>query len=283
MRKQKGMYLKNSILIILFSISIVVFSQNSNTDGPPVSGKYNGKIAVLGTFHFGSTSDVAAVKIDNLMGPQRQEEIQSMLDKIRDYQPTKVLLEVEREKQDRLQTSYQNYLTGKYELEKSEIYQLGFRLAKMMGHDSVYAIDYKLPLPFGQIEDFARDHEMLERFESFVKDIRAYAEVKSKYLKNHTLTNYFAQMNSDSADRWNRSLYLQETLDYNSDTLYTGPRISALYFERNLYITANVMRHSGPEERLLLIIGSGHRAIMKHFFETRFDIDYVEINQYLKP
>jgi hypothetical protein len=42
------------------------------------------------------------------------------------------------------------------------------------------------------------------------------------------------------------------------------------------------MRHAKPGERLLLIIGSGHRAVMKHFFQTRQDIDYVEVKQLLE-
>lgn len=240
------------------------------------------KIAILGTFHFGSTGDVAAVKVKNIKGEIRQGEIKELLEHLKDYKPTKVLVEVVTDKKQKLNRNYSQYIAGEFDLPKSEVYQLGFRMASMMNHESVYAIDYMLQQPFGEVEEFAKKHGMGNRFKNFVENVRKKAKRKSEYIANHKLIDYYKQLNADTSDRWNRSLYLQETLDYNQDTIYTGPKIAAMHYKRNLYITANVMRHANPGERLLLIIGSGHRAVMKHFFNTRQDIDYVEVNQFLK-
>lgn len=269
---------------IVFLTFVMIFQ---GTHAQPSADKntenaVNPQISILGTFHFGTTGDVAAVKVDDIMSKQRQKEIRQMLKKIKAYKPTKVLVEVVRHKNEAYNQKYRKYLNGDFELGKSEIYQLGFRMAKMMNHDSIYAIDYTLRQPFGEIQEFAEKHGMGDRFKSFVNSVRERAKEKSEYIANHTLMDYYRQLNTDTADRWNRSLYLQETLDYNHDTTYTGPKIAAMHYKRNLYITANVMRHAQPGERLLLIIGSGHRAVMKHFFKTRKDIDYVEVNQFLE-
>ncbi|MCF8231965.1 MAG: DUF5694 domain-containing protein [Bacteroidales bacterium] len=272
------------ITTIVF-LTLLMISQSSGAQTNPdkdATDTSKPKISILGTFHFGKTGDVAAVKVDDILGKQRQKEIRQMLKKIKAYKPTKVLVEVVRHKNEAYNQKYRNYLKGEFDLGKSEIYQLGFRMAKMMNHDSIYAIDYTLSQPFGEVQEFAEKHGMGERFKSFVKSVRERAKKKSEYIANHTLMDYYRQLNTDTADRWNRSLYLQETLDYNHDTIYTGPKIAAMHYKRNLYITANVMRHAQPGERLLLIIGSGHRAVMKHFFKTRKDIDYVEVNQFLE-
>ena len=44
----------------------------------------------------------------------------------------------------------------------------------------------------------------------------------------------------------------------------------------------NIDRVTEAGDRLLLIIGAGHRAVLRDFFEDRSDIDYVEIREYLK-
>jgi len=272
-------------VIILTMLSGFLFI--GNTQGQPTAVKKqktdaSPKIAILGTFHFGSTGDVAAVDVENIMGKRRQGEIKELLKHLKDYKPTKVLVEVVTDKNRKLNRKYSQYLAGEFDLPKNEIYQLGFRMASMMNHDSVYAIDYMLRQPFGEVEEFAKKHGMGKRFKEFVKGLKKRADKKSEYIANHELIDYYRQLNTDTSDRWNRSLYLQETLDYNQDTIYTGPKIAAMHYKRNLYITANVMRRAKAGERLLLIIGSGHRAVMKHFFNTRQDIDYVEVNQFLE-
>ncbi|MCF8307398.1 MAG: DUF5694 domain-containing protein [Bacteroidales bacterium] len=271
----------STIIILTFLMIIMGSSAQTNPD-KDAAGVPKPKISILGTFHFGTTGDVAAVKVEDIMGKRRQKEIRQMLTQIKEYKPTKVLVEVVRHKNKEYNQKYRNYLKGEFDLEKNEIYQLGFRMAGMMNHESIYAIDYTLKQPFGEVQEFAEKHGMGERFKSFVKSVRERAKKKSEYIANHTLMDYYRQLNTDTSDRWNRSLYLQETLDYNHDTIYTGPKIAAMHYKRNIYITANVMRHAQPGERLLLIIGSGHRSVMKHFFKTRKDIDYVEVNQFLE-
>ena len=56
----------------------------------------------------------------------------------------------------------------------------------------------------------------------------------------------------------------------------------AKWWERNFYIMGNIDRVTEAGDRLLLIIGAGHRAVLRDFFEDRSDIDYVEIREYLK-
>ncbi|MDZ7777936.1 MAG: DUF5694 domain-containing protein [Bacteroidales bacterium] len=274
----------NYILIsIVFTFSFCIGSANAQTkNGGFKQQTTKPKISILGTFHYGSTGDVAAVRVDSIMGKQRQAEIKEILDSLKKYNPTKILVEAVTHKNPELNQKYRKYLAGTFDLKKNEIYQLGFRMASMMDHDTIYGIDYTLRQPFGEIQEFAENHGMDDRFENFVKNLRKKAERESEYIANHRLIDYYRKLNSDTSDRWNRSLYLQETLDYNHDSIYTGPKIAAIHYKRNLYITANVMRHAKPGECLLLIIGSGHRAVMKHFFQTRQDIDYVEVKQLLE-
>ena len=60
---------------------------------------------------------------------------------IRRFQPTKVAVEVTPDVQGRLDERYAQYLSGEYELGSNEVFQLGFRIAGMLGHERVYCID----------------------------------------------------------------------------------------------------------------------------------------------
>ena len=85
---------------ILFTMLSGIFTSSSaQTNSQKIStSDSKSKISILGTFHFGSTGDVAAVKVENIMSERRQKEIRQMLKKIKAYNPTKVLIEVVRNK-----------------------------------------------------------------------------------------------------------------------------------------------------------------------------------------
>ena len=67
------------------------------------------KVMVLGTFHMGYTPDLHRVEYDNLLSPERQEEIRKVVNALKRYNPTKVACEVIKEKNDFLNKEYQQY------------------------------------------------------------------------------------------------------------------------------------------------------------------------------
>jgi hypothetical protein len=101
------------------------------------------QVLLLGTFHF-RDANVDAYEPKhavNIMSAIRQREVEDLVDRLARFAPTKVAVEARAERQPQLDSLYREYRAGKWELAENEIYQIGFRLAKRMGHARVYAVD----------------------------------------------------------------------------------------------------------------------------------------------
>ncbi|NND59427.1 MAG: hypothetical protein HKN49_04090 [Gammaproteobacteria bacterium] len=101
------------------------------------------KLLILGTFHFkdaGLDGYKPQHEVD-IFAPERQQELNDILDRLEAYAPTRIAVEMNRSRQDVLDERYSRYLDGEFKLSSNEIYQLGFRLGKRLGHKQLYAVD----------------------------------------------------------------------------------------------------------------------------------------------
>jgi hypothetical protein len=103
----------------------------------------------------------------------------------------------------------------------------------------------------------------------------------SKRLKKSTLLEYFVYKNSNEEDLKNKNQYLKGTAQFVSDSTYIGVKFVSKWWERNFHIMANIDMQTQKDDRLLVIIGGAHRAVLKDFYEDREDVRYVEISDYL--
>ena len=136
-------------------------------------------IMILGSTHLANDGlDVFNTKMDDVRAPKRQGEIEQLVTQLKAFQPTKIALEVD-EKTDgaKFHTNYQGYLNGMYELNQSETDQVGFRLAKQMGHPKLYCVDYRL--------DYRKDDPFIP-FDEFDLDFRRLPWVREEFTIRNT-------------------------------------------------------------------------------------------------
>ncbi|MDX5438044.1 MAG: DUF5694 domain-containing protein, partial [Pontibacter sp.] len=103
------------------------------------------QVMLLGTFHF-SHRNLDIIKTEkseqlDVMTPESQQDIRKITGKLAKFRPTKIAIESFPENQPKIDSLYQAYLEGRYELKADEIDQLAFRLAKQLGHKRVYCIN----------------------------------------------------------------------------------------------------------------------------------------------
>ncbi|WP_074407446.1 DUF5694 domain-containing protein [Aquimarina megaterium] len=272
---------KNLFSVLVFSV-ILLFLSCEKTK-PLESSKEKIKspsIALFGTFHFATTSDYSSMDLDDFRSTKRQKEIRLLIEALKTYRPTKIMVEYPYRKEDKLNDDYKEYLNGIYTLSINEIDQLGFRLAKELGHQKLYCIDQKISLPFGPLSKYAEKYEK-QKFETFLSSIKENDQEDSKRLKKSTLLEYFAYKNSNEEDLKNKNQYLKGTAQFVSDSTYIGVQFVSKWWERNFHIMANIDMQTQKDDRLLVIIGGAHRAVLKDFYEDREDVRYVEISDYL--
>src|SRR5580704_6049794 len=95
------------------------------------------EILVLGTYHMANPGrDVHNMKADDVLAPKRQGEVAALMQVFEKFRPTKVAIEAEVGSK-KVTQQYADYLAGKYTLTANEVDQIGYRLAKDLGHQTI--------------------------------------------------------------------------------------------------------------------------------------------------
>ncbi|MEE2525160.1 DUF5694 domain-containing protein [Hyphobacterium sp. HN65] len=239
------------------------------------------QVMVLGTFHFtGGGSDYVNSEVDNYFSDQRQAEIAALVDMLAEFQPTRIVVELRPEGEDRFNETYRQYLAGEHQLTVNERQQIGMRLAAQLGHPRLYAADYasgmdfdammaaagengqthltdRLPVLMGEIQ--AMDARLNAPDVSVAQRIRAYNT--PELLADHNVYLTLAQMGS-----------VDNPAGANEMTNWWG---------RNLHIFAQIAQITQPGDRVLVIYGSGHKFLLDQFFQDAAEFEWIDALDYL--
>src|SRR5262249_18014579 len=153
-----------------------------------------------GVFHMNNPGrDLINPSIKDVLGERRQKEIADVAARIEKFLPTKIALETpagSRAMQERLD----QFLAGNYTLTTDEREQLGLRLAKSLGHDKVYAIDFKEDLNFNDVFRYAKENGQGALVQKLFEDIETKIKPKleSGYMEKHTVREILLEGNAQS-------------------------------------------------------------------------------------
>lgn len=256
-------------------------------------GKHKAKAMVLGVFHFDNPNlDSYKPKfLYNILESKRQSELDTLLNKLAAYNPTKILLEWPRIKMDSITNErYQNYLNGSFDIndKSDETYQIGFKLAKRLGHNRVYCSDasadwFGVELDWDNYDEEAYLKSKGQFEKSTRYDYESFYELGDSIKSVQTLTEHLFFENRPENRLKDHQAYLSESVLEGAGDNYLGADGVARWYRRNLRIFSNAydLTNLDKEERLLLIYGSGHVWQLRQFFKDSPDFDYVEPNKYL--
>jgi hypothetical protein len=227
-------------------------------------------LLVLGVSHFANPgADRVNVKFDDVLAPNRQREIEAVVEALAAYKPTHVAVEFPVDQQDRLDARYRDYLAGKYTLTRNEVDQVGLRLAARLGLPRVDAADWN-EFPPGTEADFdyiawANQHNEQARLERVSGNSRAIAQEAEALLARSTLGGYLCALNEPEALARNARAYFDIALfgdaKVNPGAVYTGN-----WYARNLRVFANLVRIAPkPEDRIVAIYGAGHKPLLDRY------------------
>jgi hypothetical protein len=241
----------------------------------PVSAQFaalGGKTAgaavlVIGSYHMSNPGlDAVNISADDVLAPKRQREIEQLAAKLAAFRPTKVTVEIPYGRDSVSNSLYRRYVAGNYSLDHTEMQQLGFRVAKAAGLPRIYGVDYDLDVNLAPVMVWALTHgqpELATAAQSL--SMRLIAEADSM-MKHATVGEIIGALNSARADSAH-GIYLA-ALRVGSDTSYPGANVAARWYERNLKITANILRViDSPTDRVLVIIGAAHAPILRELLE----------------
>jgi hypothetical protein len=167
------------------------------------------EVLVLGVYHMANPGhDIFNMPADDVLAPTRQQEIAALASVLKKFKPTKIALE--NDSQKKMNERYAKYLAGEYALTANEIDQIGLRLAKDLGHTTIYAVDADGDFPFQRVINFAKATGQSPKLEATMSEIGAMVKAQGDYLKNHTVLQTLIFMNSDSKAAQDVGFYYAE-------------------------------------------------------------------------
>jgi hypothetical protein len=243
---------------------------------------------LLGIYHFNNPGqDTYNMELDDYYSEKRQEEIREIVGLLEEYNPTKIFVEFTPDHQSQIDSLYLLYLNDKIKLDEikdgvNEVYQIGFRLGKQAGGIQIKAIDHSGPwlgdyvdyiadtlsLEYYQKKQHKEQAEFSERQKRFasnsIKENLIYLNKGEQIINNHDYYNNVAIRVKDNANimfSYQESVqeidglpYQMRSYDFNN----IGVELVAEWYKRNLFIYRNIIENSESNDRVVIIIGSGH-------------------------
>ena len=255
-------------LLVTVSVLTLASSRIAHGQFASLGGKTAGaRVLVVGTYHMSNPGlDAVNVTADDVLAPKRQREIEQLATTLEAYRPTKVLVEIAFGRDSMSNSLYRRYVAGSYTLDRTEMQQLGFRIAKAAGLPRIYGVDYDLDVNLASVMVWALTHgqpELAGAAQALTSRLLTEAD---SMMKHATVAEIVAALNSPRADSA-QGMYLA-ALRVGADTSYPGATATARWYERNLKITSNILRViDSPNDRVLVLIGAAHGPVLRELLD----------------
>lgn len=240
------------------------------------------EVLVLGAYHFGNPGrDIHNVKVDDVLAPRRQSELQAVADALAQFRPTRVAVESRADAAPgRALAGYREYLDGKHEGNRNEIHQIGFRLARQLGHKAVYGIDADGSFPFEAVQKFAEANGRKEEVAAALDAVGVQTRAFEARQKTATVGQLLRALNEPRRIAADHEFYMN-LLRYGAGSEQPGAKLAGDWYARNLAICARLAQIATPGDRILVVYGAGHGYLLRHCAGAMPGWRVVETNEYL--
>ncbi|MEM9858616.1 MAG: DUF5694 domain-containing protein [Bacteroidota bacterium] len=277
------------VLILAFLLT-TAHSHGQSTSSEKV------EVLLLGTLHFNQFHKPDKVSTD-FLGKTRQGEFQKVVHALAQFRPDEVYVEREPAGQQTLDSLYQlpmNELLNRKD-GRSEVYQIGFKLAKQLGLSGVYGVDHYESIP----QNLLVSGKRIERFNGALKEFRNIGRgITQRFLNGEmTITAFLAELNKEENINlshrlfYNTPAYVQhgnfstmDNLKNEIDTTYIGAEYISLFYERNLKIYSNILNQQlrSNSKRIVIIIGQVHVGVLRDIIKNNPKYTIIPAADFLK-
>lgn len=262
------------------------------------------KVAILGTFHFGETSDYKGGGIEGLLTPLRQQQIDDLNNRLAKYYPDKIFVENTPDTQRYWDRVYSDWLRdikpSNASTEKNEVFQVGIKLAKKLNNKfGVICVNYIHPEIDGQLRKARHKADSLYYFYSQAVNARkpdydaffkhnpiakkSFDEFLLRYgsWKDLSMTEQLIRMNEKESVEALHYINVMAWMDQNANGV--GAELASKEYYRNARILQNILGKIGPfDKKVLVIIGAGHVKVLRDMLESHPFFEVVTGEQLLR-
>ncbi len=272
-----------SVLIFALAMgsAITALGQQAAAEKPaPPAAR--AQVLVLGVYHMSNPGhDIFNMKADDVLAPKRQGEIAHLIEVLKRFNPTKIAVEANFG-DDRIPKGYAEYLAGKHELTRNEIEQVGFRLAKELGHKTVYPVDADGEFPYQHVVNYAKASGRSKEFDAMMAEWGDKFRAQNAYLTTHTVLETLLYMNSDDRVTEDAVFYYRQA-HFGEPWDWAGADLVSDWFRRNMRIYSNVVQLAdSANERVLVIFGAGHLGWLRRDFASDPSFQLRKLAEFVK-
>ncbi len=245
-------------------------------------------VMALGVFHF-SFPNLDAVKTAeedkiNVLEDPWQSEIVAIAKAIEEFRPTIIAIELNPVEQSRIDSLFQLYKKGAWELKSNETQQLGFRIARNLDIDRIYCVN-DMGLHYDNILNLFADSARLAALEDYFFKSPYRNLILREAGRIENIIDHLLFYNHPDQIRESLSGYLLHPFKYEETPGdFTGVDFeSGRWYNRNLRIFRNIQRiERTSDDRILLIVGMEHLNLLNLFFDVSKEFEFVSPLPYLE-
>jgi hypothetical protein len=239
------------------------------------------EVLLFGVFHFANPGrDVVRVDQVDVSTRENQAYLGALAERLCAFRPTIILLEFDRAREAEMQSQLDAYRADRLELGLNENHQIGLRVAKACGVEKLYGFDesevgWNAEPLFEYLESSAPDV-----LEAFNDEIARLQQAEATAHRELSLRELLIRANDSERDRMNKDLYLL-TNAAGAGFGFEGADATARWWHRNIRMYANIQRYAAAGERVLVVAGQGHTAILRDLLAIDRRISAHDIRPYL--
>ena len=283
-------WLSSLLVIGVLVAGMLAGGAPANAIAQPADEEASIKVMPIGTVHLNNPGrDVNNPQVPDVLTPEKQAELAALRDSLAEFRPTKMAIEIERRHQGAVDSLYRafragtldtSFAVGDFNSPRSEQYQVGFRLAKRLDHERIWAVDHMIPIKFGRVMSYAKKHDP-----ALLKSMKSFSEgplmtAIDSLLQNESLGALYRFLNRPSTVEQFRAPYTRFAAA-KTDSAFVGADVVATYHKRNLRIFANLMQIAEPGDRIITIFGAGHMPFLRPIIQASPKVELVDPQSYL--
>lgn len=236
------------------------------------------RVMVVGTFHFANPGlDYRNVKVDDVLTPERQREIEAVVAALVRFRPTIVGLE---SRAATAASDYRKYISGTLPPTRDESVQLGFRLARQAGLSTVSGLDTPMDLPIDPVFSYAKSHGQQLIIDRITSVSDANVAAQETMLRTKGIAATLRMLNDPARGMKDHGLY-REILKIGGVDAQPGLDATATWYRRNLAICANLLQVGKAGDRVVIFFGAGHLPLLRQCVEETPGYELVDARNYL--
>lgn len=250
-----------TLLALLASLALATAARAAE---PPV------EVMVLGTYHFGNPGlDVNNIKVDSVLTPERQRQLEAVAQALLTFRPTRVMVERESTAPDLAVADYAAFTPARLKTDANEITQIGYRVASLARLPLVSGIDEQPGegepdyFPYDKLQEAAQkfgQQALIDEPQAALRKVLAKFEADQK---TASVADLLLRVNTDpiytSMDDYYTWLRIG---DHDNQA---GADLNAMWYLRNAKIWGKLLSVAKPGDRVLVIYGAGHGYWLRHF------------------